>query len=278
MIKKIKKLFINKKKDKIIPVLQNKDLNNLLEDKIALITGGSGGIGFAIAKSFIKSGCKVIITGTNKEKLKKCCSNLGNDTRFVVMNLKEINNLESSINEAIDIFGRIDILVNSAGIHSINPIQDFFSVTIDEYESIMDINLKGTYFVCQYVSKHMIDKRIKGHILNVSSSTALEPAWSPYRLSKWGIKGFTLGLADKLLPYGIVVNAIAPGSTATNLLGYKEGDSIYTTDNPMHRYILPEEISIYATLLVSSLGDMIVGDTIYISGGRGNIVIPTFSR
>lgn len=140
-----------------------------------------------------------------------------------------------------------------------------------DYDSIMDINLKGTYFVTQKVAKHMVANRIHGHILNISSSTALEPAWSPYRLSKWGIKGMTLGLAQQLQPYGIIVNAIAPGSTATKLLGFKEGDSIYSADNGNHRLTLPSEIAEYAKLMVSGLGDMIVGDTLYISGGRGTI-------
>lgn len=119
----------------------------------------------------------------------------------------------------------------------------------------------------------MVDNKIKGHILNISSSVQNEPAWSPYRLSKWGIKGLTSGLAEKLLPYGIIVNAIAPGSTATNLLGVKDGDSIYTDDNLIGRYIMPDEVATYAKLLVSELGNMVVGDTVYISGGRGTITI-----
>lgn len=278
MLRTIVRYMKRHSKEVKIPITQLVNENNLLKNKVALITGGSGGIGFAIAKSFIESGAFVIITGTNEEKLKKCCSDLGDKAEYLILDLKKFNSIESNIQYAIKKYGKIDILVNSAGIHSTNPIQDFFHVTPEEYDSIMEINLKGTYFVSQYVSKHMIDKNIKGHILNISSSTALEPAWSPYRLSKWGIKGFTLGLADQLLPYGIIVNGIAPGSTATNLLDYKKGDSIFTRDNPMKRYVMPEEVAQYAKLLVSDLGNMVVGETLYISGGRGNIVIPTFSQ
>ena len=94
-----------------------------------------------------------------------------------------------------------------------------------------------------------------------------------YRLSKWGIKGMTLGVAQQMLPYGITVNAIAPGSTSTNLLGVSDGDSIYTEDNEVSRYAMPDEIATYAKLLMSDAGNMVVGDTIYISGGRGLVSI-----
>lgn len=261
------------KSKKVIPVLHPTDDKQLLKNKVALITGGSGGIGFSIAKSFIESGCKVIIAGTSEKKLQNCCSKLGDNSQYVVLDLNNIKSFEEVVNSAVKKFGNIDILVNSAGIHSTKMISDFLDVTEDEYDSIMGINLKGTYFISQTVANYMIENKIKGHILNISSSTALEPAWSPYRLSKWGIKGFTCGLAEKLIPYGIVVNAIAPGSTATALLGFQEGNSIFTEDNIVGRYIMPDEIATYAKLMVSDLGNMIIGDTLYISGGRGTIDI-----
>ena len=261
------------KAKRVIPILHPINSEQMLKGKVALITGGSGGIGFSIAQSFVESGCAVIIAGTNKEKLQKCCSKLGEQSKYIVLNLLNTELINSKIEEATKMFGKIDILVNSAGIHSNKMISDFLDVTEEEYDAILGINLKGTYFVSQAVGNYMIENKIKGHILNISSSVALEPAWSPYRLSKWGIKGFTLGLAEKLLPYGIIVNAIAPGSTATEMLGVKEGYSIFTDDNRIGRYIMPDEISTYAKLMVSDLGNMIVGDTLYISGGRGTIDI-----
>lgn len=277
ILKKIK--YVSKsgvsvlKAKKVVPILHNKDNQEILKGKVALITGGSGGIGTAIAQSFVESGCKVIIAGTNEKKLQQYCSRLGEQSKYIVLNLLDTKQINSKIEEAARMFGKIDILVNSAGIHSTKMISDFLDVTEEEYDSIMGINLKGTFFVSQAIGNYMIDNKIKGHILNISSSVALEPAWTPYRLSKWGIKGFTLGLADKLLPYGITVNAIAPGSTATNMLGFKDGDSIFTEDNRVGRYIMPDEVATYAKLMVSDLGKMIVGDTLYISGGRGTIDI-----
>lgn len=242
----------------------------LLQNKTALITGGSGGIGFAIAKAFAKNGCNVIIAGTNIKKLESCAKDIKN-SKYCIINLSEISEIENGVQNAINCFGHIDILVNSAGIHSNKIFNNFLEVNESDYDTIMNVNLKGTYFVTQLIAKHMISNKIRGHILNISSSTALEPAWSPYRLSKWGIKGLTLGFAQQLQEFGITVNGIAPGSTATNLLNYREGDSLWTKDNKNQRYILPNEIAHYAVLMASSLGDMIVGETLYISGGRGTI-------
>lgn len=241
----------------------------LLRGKVALITGGSGGIGFAITQAFLKSGCQVIIAGTNEQKLDKMLALLGGESKKCVINLSSYAKIVEGVKKAIECYGKIDILVNSAGIHSTTVFNDFLEVGEADYDSIMNVNLKGTYFVTQQVAKYMVRNKIKGHILNISSSTALEPAWSPYRLSKWGVKGMTVGFAQQLQKYGIIVNAIAPGSTATTLLGYQKGDSVWTEDNKNQRYILPGEVADYAVMMVSGLGDMIVGDTLYISGGRG---------
>ena len=272
-IKRIAKTAVSVLKTKrMIPIERPVDREMLLKDKVALITGGSGGIGFAIAKSFLESGCKVIIVGTNEDKCKKSCEKLGGG-RYIVFDLKETSKIQELINTAVLIYGKIDVLVNSAGIHSTKSLHGYFDVNEEEFDSILTVNLKATYFVTQLTVKYMVENKIKGHVLNISSSVANEPAWSPYRLSKWGIKGLTLGVAQQMLPYGITVNAIAPGSTATSLLGVSEGDSIYTEDNEVGRYAMPDEIATYAKLLVSDAGNMIVGDTIYISGGRGVVSI-----
>ena len=215
------------KDEKMIPVPNIINANDLLQGKIALITGGSSGIGFAIAKKFLEHGCKVIIAGTNEEKLKKCCKTLQGNIQYVVLNILD--------------------------------------------DKVMNINVKGTFFMCQEISKIMIKKGIKGHILNISSSSALRPAWTPYQMSKWTVRGFTLGLADTLIPYGIIVNAIAPGPTATPMLEKKEGDYIYNRNNPSKRFAMPEEIANVAVMLVSDMGNLIVGDTIYVTGGSGVI-------
>lgn len=164
-------------------------------------------------------------------------------------------------------FGDVDILVNSAGVLNKN---DFLHMTETEYDAIMDTNAKGTFFMSQVVGKYMIENNIRGHILNVTSSSALRPAWTPYQMSKWAVRGLTLGLADMLIPYGIVVNAIAPGPTATPMLNKHEGDTIYHP-NPAGRFAMPSEIANLAVFMVSDMGNMIIGDTFYMTGGSGTV-------
>lgn len=269
---KIRNLINIFKEKKYIPVVEIKNKRDLLKDKVALITGGSSGIGYAIAEIFIKHGCNVIIAGRNEYKLRKCCDELVKlgSCKYIVLDVLDINELNNKIFEASTFFDKneINILVNSAGIVGKSSFADMKE---EEYDSIMDINTKGTFFMCQYMSKYMIEHNIKGHILNISSSSALRPAWTAYEMSKWAIKGFTLGLADKLLPYGIIVNAIAPGPTATPMLGKGKNDTIYNLNSMSKRYAVPLEIANMALFLVSESGNMIVGDTIYMTGGSGLI-------
>lgn len=262
--------YIKHKEPEMIPIPTQFDTTELLKDKVALITGGSGGIGLAIAESFLKNGCKVIIAGTSQEKLDKCLKKLGSDpnVRALVIDVTKIGTLSEKVKSAVRFFGQIDILVNSAGV---NCFTDFLEVSEDEYDSVMNVNAKGTFFMSQTIAKYMIKNKIKGHILNITSSSALRPAKTPYHISKWAMKGFTLGAADRLLPSGIIVNAIAPGPVATAMLGKKENDSIYKEGQPSGRYALPVEIANMAVLLVSDVCDLVVGDTLYMTGGSGII-------
>ncbi len=190
----------------------------------------------------------------------------------IVIDVLDVCSLPEKVKAAEALFPEehIDILVNSAGILSQN---DFLDMSEQEYDNIMNINAKGTFFMSQAAAKNMIENRVHGHILNVTSSSALRPAWTPYQMSKWAVRGLTLGMADRLLPYDIIVNAIAPGPTATPMLGKNQGDIIYNDVCPAKRYAMPSEIAALATFMVSDLGNMIVGDTFYITGGSGTITL-----
>ena len=117
----------------------------------------------------------------------------------------------------------------------------------------------------------MKDNHVEGNILNIASSSALRPAISAYTLSKWGIRGLTLGLAKALSPYGITVNGLAPGPTATPMLLGDDTENITNNGNPIGRYALPEEIANMAVILTSTMGKTIVGDIVYMTGGAGLI-------
>lgn len=260
------------KEEKIQPIIVPVEKEKLLDGKVALITGGTSGIGLAVAQAFQNAGAKVIITGTNQQKLEIVLKKMGGGGKGLLIDVRDTEHLPDKVKEAEALFeeNRIDILVNSAGVV---VKHDFWGIDEKEYDGIMDTNAKGTFFMSQAVGKAMIEKQIKGHILNVTSSSALRPAWTPYQMSKWAVRGLTLGLADTLLPYGIVVNAIAPGPTATPMLGKTAGSSISEPNNPSKRYAMPEEIASMAVYMVSDAGRMIVGDTVYMTGGSGTITL-----
>lgn len=264
-------IMLYSKEEKIKPIIVPTDKDKLLANKVALITGGSSGIGLAIAQAFAASGAKVIIAGTNESRLQNALEKI-EGSKSIVIDVRDIGRMFIKVREAAALFEEncIDILVNSAGV--VNK-HDFWHLDEAEYDSIMDTNAKGTFFMSQAVAKLMIEKNIKGHILNITSSSALRPAWTPYQMSKWTVKGLTLGLADLLISHGIIVNAIAPGPTATPMLDKNSGDSIYEAWTPCRRYAMPEELASLAVFMVSSTGDMIVGDTFYMTGGSGTITL-----
>lgn len=247
--------------------------NQYLANKVALITGGTSGIGLAIAEAFIESGANVIITGRSQEKLERTKAYLEskNEKTKTVLALtldnKDIASFEKMMNIIINQYGRLDILVNNAGV-----IGSDWAKTVEmDYDNVMDTNLKGAFFLSRVVATYMIENKIQGNILNICSSSSLRPANSVYALSKWGLRGLTLGLAKTLAKYGITVNGIAPGPTATPLLGKDKNGRIDNKYSPIGRMALPEEIANMAVILVSDLGRTIVGDIIYMTGGSGII-------
>lgn len=265
--------YYSKKNEKnIVPVNITKNQTSLLENKVALIIGGSGGIGLGIAQSFIETGAKVIISGTNEKKLNDAVNRLGSMARCIVINVKDVSQFDALILDAASMFEnhRIDILVNCAGVHG---NQKFGEVSEETYDSVLDTNLKGMFFMTQAMGNYMIKNSVKGHILNVSSAAALKPGYTPYEISKSAVKSFTLGAAAELIPYGIVVNAIAPGPVATAMLGRTDEDSLYTGCVPSGRFATPTEIGQLAVIMVSDMCNLVIGDTFYISGGSGTITI-----
>ena len=201
----IKQGIVALKAKNIQPVMQTVGDESLLKGKTALVVGGTGGIGRAVAKAFLKNGANVVIAGTRRAKVDKVAVELGEKCAGVVVNLAEPETFSRVVDEAVAFYGPIDILVNSAGVHTEDvSMGGFLDFTVEEYDRILDINLRGVYFMVQSVAQRMIsDKVSNGHILIVSSSAGNEPAWSPYRVSKWGLKGITEGMASALVPHGI---------------------------------------------------------------------------
>lgn len=250
--------------------------NDLLKGRWALITGGTSGIGYAIADAMLFAGASVVITGRNKQRLDDAKTTLlaGSDDRIGRVLSKQMDNSDTKrLEERFEEICRslngqpLSILVNNAGVLG----GEFGHVTEEKYDQIMDTNLKGTFFLSQIVARYMVDNHIEGNILNIGSSSSHRPAASAYTLTKWGIRGLTLGMAKMLAPHGITVNAIAPGPTATPMLIKDPSQGIYFEKNPIGRFAMPEEIANMAVVLTSGLGKTVIGDMVFMTGGAGLI-------
>ena len=243
----------------------------LLDGKVALVTGASRGIGRAVAIELAKEGATVAINYAGNvvaaEEVKNIITDMGGKAMIVQADVSDEQAASEMVEKVIAEFGQIDILVNNAGV-----MGRFGIANADEemFQSVIDTNLKGPFFLSGIVGKYMRDNGIKGNILNICSSSSIRPANSVYGISKWGLRGFTLGLAKSLLPYGITVNGLAPGPTATPMI-LKDPKKGISRQGLMERQILPEEIANMAVVLVSGIGKTIIGDVIYMTTGCGVI-------
>lgn len=241
----------------------------LLKGKTALIFGGSGGIGSAIANAFIEQGAYVVLVGTNEKKLVHISEHLGKEkASYIVADIRQIDQVIQVIAKATQTQQKIDIFVHAAGTHCHDK---FGNVLPETWENVMDINLKSMYFACQEISNYMIKNNIKGHILNIGSASANKPGWTPYEISKAGVKSLTLGFADKLIQHDIVVNGLAPGPVLTPMLKTDKTGDLSWPGNPTGRMSTPSEIANWAVFMASDMGNMVVGDTFFVSGGSGTI-------
>lgn len=270
MLKSIKKIM--KKFTRVKPIVIRVEKDKVLDNRVAVVTGGGSGIGFAIAKYFAKSGAKVIICGRNIDKLNHSISLLSDVEKErikpFVLDITKVATLDDALNDMQKLFDeKISILVNNAGI---NEFVNFPNITEQEFDNCVNTNIKGTLFLSQEISKYMIRNNIQGNILNIGSSSCFRPAISPYHISKWAIRGMTMGMARVLIKNNIIVNGIAPGPTATAMLN-SSNDDIYYETNPSKRMAVVDEIASLAVKMVSDSSRYIVGEMICVTGGAGNL-------
>ena len=242
--------------------------SQLLKDKCAIITGAGSGIGLAIARTYVNSGAIVIGLGRDKDKLKGAQKKIGE--RFIPFccDVSDIENISTYFNEIIKLSpnGKVDILVNSAGIKNGND-ERFFEFTPEEFDNVIDTNIKAIFFWCQKVSRYMIENKIHGHIVNVASIKGFIGEASPYSVSKWGVVGLTKGLGRLLAPKDVIVNGVAPGGTLTPMANIKDNNMLHLA-TPSMRLADPNEMANIALFLGSDLGNNIVGEVIISDGGQ----------
>ena len=275
LIKQVIKTFVKKRYGTFVTAnITSLASNELLSGRSAFVTGGTAGIGKAIVEAYLKAGADVAFTSrtdTNAEKIQKELQAKYPERKVygIKMDMMDVESFLPIFKDVVAKLGKMDILVNNAGIGE----GWWCHTTVEEWDNVIKTNLRGPFFLTEVVGRYMRDNHIHGNILNICSSAALRPANTAYRLSKWSMRAFTLGLAKTLIPYDIVVNGIAPGPTATAMMGRTDNDNLSKPGNPSGRMATPEEIANMAVIYVSDMARTIVGDIAYMTGGSGVLTV-----
>lgn len=244
-------------------------MNNL---KVALITGGSSGIGFAIASRFAKEGYKTLITGRNKEKLDLAVSELGDNVEGLQFDMDWLDKIPEFVNDLVAKYGKIDVLVNNAGINQKKP---FVEVTDEEFQRIIHTNQTAIFSLSREVVKSMLAVGLKGSIVNITSMASQYgiPKVIAYSAAKTALEGMTRAMAVELSPIGIRVNAVAPGFIRTPMSA-KALDSDPERKNkamsrtPMDRLGETYEVANAVYFLASEEASFITGVSMCVDGGN----------
>ncbi len=241
------------------------------ERKVAIVTGGGSGLGYAIAEKFLQNGIITIIAGRDKEKLNKAKEQLGENCYAVTCDVSNLSSIPAFVDTVLKQFGRIDILVNNAGI---NQKKEFTEVTDDEFQNIITTNVTAVFSMSREVVKHML-VRGSGNIINISSMAAQYglPKVIAYSASKTAIDGMTRAMAVELSPKGIRVNAIAPGfiysaMTEKALDSDPERKAKVFGRTPMGHMGQPVDIGEAALFLASDAAKYITGVILPVDGGN----------
>ena len=245
-------------------------MQSLLKGKAAIVTGSSRGIGRDIALAFAENGADVVIHGTREQPdLRDRIRATGVRCECVAGDIGDYSTAERLTAACLDAFGRIDVLVNNAGVNSRTPFAD---LSLEEWERVLRTNLTGAFCTCKCVVPHMLRQR-SGCIINLSSSagkTAHPNAALPYGVSKAGINSLTQKLAWDLAPFGIRVNAICPGPIETDMTRqwtpeYREE---VLKSIPVRRLGSGADVANAAVFLASDMSTFIVGESINVNGGK----------
>jgi NAD(P)-dependent dehydrogenase (short-subunit alcohol dehydrogenase family) len=240
--------------------------------QIVLVSGGSRGIGRALAEGFSARGAQVVITGREAQTLTKTADEISTGERpvqHVVCDVAEVADIERLVKTVLERFGRIDSLVNVAGVNKRKKVETF---TPDEYDFIHDINLRGLFFLSQGVGRQMIAQK-RGTIINIDSLNTNSPLKGvlPYAMSKAGVSMLTRGMAAEWGEYGVRVNGIAPGFILTDMTNKLWSNPTMQAWNksvcPLQRLGRVEDLVGTAIFLASKASAFMTGQTLYVDGG-----------
>ena len=245
-----------------------------LKGKVAIITGAGSGIGQGIAKRFARDGAKVVVdylgSADGADETLKTIEAAGSEGIIVQADITKAEDRDSLINAALSKFGVVDILVNNAGMEKKAA---FWDVAEDDYQKVLDVNLKGPFFLTQAFVNKLREQKRKGTIVNISSvhENMVFPGFSTYCLSKGALRMFTRDLSVELGPLGITINNVAPGAVSTpinkSLLDNKEELSALLRNIPLGRMGTVDDVAAVASFLASDDAAYITGSTFIVDGG-----------
>jgi NAD(P)-dependent dehydrogenase (short-subunit alcohol dehydrogenase family) len=246
--------------------------NFALNDQVAIVTGGNKGIGQTIALCMAQAGADVVVTGRTKQELKDTCTEikrLGNKALWVEMDVRNVMDVERMVAQVLEAFGRIDVLVNNAGISHVLPAENH---TEEIWDAIIDTNLKGVFLCSQAVGRQMIMQK-RGSIVNMSSQAGTVGLLNhvAYCASKGGVNLLTKVLALEWAPHNVRVNAVAPTVIRTpmtdKVFADKDVRAEMTAKIPLGRFGEPEDVAGAVIFLASEASAMVTGHVLLVDGG-----------
>ncbi len=238
---------------------------------VALVTGGAQGIGYACAQALAEAGNRVVVSDINAEGAQEAADALKCAATAIACDVAEPAQITAMFDQIEADVGPVSILVNNAGIAK--PAE-FLETTLEQFQSVVDVNLTGTFLATQRAAKTMVANQIEGAIVNMSSINALVaiPQIVAYCATKGGVMQLTKAAALALAPHNIRVNAVGPGSIDTEMMAAvnanPEAMKMVMTRTPLKRIGTPREIADVVAFLASDKASYITGETIYVDGGR----------
>ena len=245
-----------------------------LSDETAIITGSSSGIGKGIAEHFAAQGANVVVNSRSHERAQEVADSIeadGGTAIAVEADVTDEDAVAALVETTVDEFGRLDVMVNNAGLTTLGPAEEF---DVDEWRQVVEVDLVGTFIGCQAAGRQMIEQEGEGAILNVSSLMGGDHGLqlrSPYCASKAGVNNLTRTLAVEWAEHEVYVNALAPGFIWTEITGQTQGSAGYTDDDirdrtPLGRFGSIEEMANCAEFLVAR-NNFVTGEVLYADGG-----------